>query len=475
MKGRFKFPPDLTLGSIQSRCTTRVETVSQQSEIVNKFSKLGIRLFRAVLVVPFVVSGIGYIPETAQAQIINREGNGCPAGSRPGTTNFLINGNFATSAGTGQGVYTVSGPVPPSLGFTSDLPYRGDGVYPNDVPPDAAVPNDRGGGGLSIQNGPFDYFNIVAGQPFPGDPANNVPPSNTYLYSNPNALAVSPNVQSSAIEPGNPTIWAQTATGLQPNTTYNFIAYFYNLLTLDNPALVGGAPPIIVLRITSPTTGDFITGAPITVSTRQKWTPVQFAFTTEAGQTSVNLSIIDRANNIFGDDFGLTAIALNQCTPLASTGNGLRLVKRITAATRGGTPISGLSFGDVDADADANAINQAGLRPVGVREIPSTTPLQSGDDVQYTIYFLGSQALDNFNFCDLIPTGTTYVPNSISIVGAGTGADQGRFFSPLTSLEQLPEGSVCENRNNPNGAVIVKLGNVPNGRPGSVSLRVKIN
>jgi uncharacterized repeat protein (TIGR01451 family) len=654
MKGRFKFPPRLTLGSIQSRCTTRLETVSPQTEIANKLSKLGIRLFRAVLVVPFVVSGIGYIPEAAQAQIINRGGSGCPAGSRSGTTNFLTNSNFAANAGTGEGVYTVSGPVPSRLGFTSDLPYRGDGVYPNDVPPDGASPNDTGGGGLSIQNGGFDYYNIVAGQPFPGDPANNVPPSNTYLYSNPNALAVTPNVQSSAIEPGNPTVWGQTVTGLQPNTTYNFIAYFYNLLTVDNPALVGGAPPIIVLRIGSPTTGDFITGTPITVATRQQWTPVQFAFTTEAGQTSVNLSIIDRANNIFGDDFGLTAIALNQCAPAAeiyksvrrlrdndnngilnagddleytilvrnssttenitglvigdaiptqlqvlrdasnpiqfpsgfsaaaslpttsfngtgspitfttpgslpanttitlkynarilpgatspianqaranftgdggtpllsdasdstnpsqpgsgsnpgipdqngnvsqpnssptdptivnlggavSTGNGLRLVKRITAATRGGIPLSGLSFADVDTDADANAINQAGLRPIGVREIPATTPLQSGDDVQYTIYFLGSQALDNFNFCDLIPTGTTYVPNSIAIVGPGTGADQGRFFSPLTSLEQLPESSVCENRNNPNGTVIVKLGNVPSGRPGSVSLRVKIN
>ncbi|MBW4647011.1 MAG: hypothetical protein KME23_29170 [Goleter apudmare HA4340-LM2] len=158
-----------------------------------------------------------------------------------------------------------------------------------------------------------------------------------------------------------------------------------------------------------------------------------------------------------------------------ASGNRLILVKRITAANRGGVPISGVAFTEVDADADANAINQAGLRPIGVREIPSTIPLQSGDDVQYTIYFLAEQSLNNLNFCDLIPGGTTYIPNSISIVGAGAGADQGRFFSPLTSLEQLPEGSICENRTNPNGAVIVKLGNVLNGRPGSVSLRVRIN
>ncbi|WP_238553629.1 hypothetical protein [Fortiea contorta] len=627
----------------------------QQSEIADKISQLGRRLSCGVLALPFVVSGWGYIPEAAQAQIIDRGGNGCPAGSRLGRSNFLINGNFATNAGTGEGVYTVSGPVPARLGFTSDLPYRGDDVYPDDVPTTDA-PNNQGGGGLSIQTGAIDYFSILSGRPFPGDPANNVPPSNTYLYSNPNALATSPTVPNSAIEPGNPKIWGQTVTGLQPNTTYNFIAYFYNLLRTDNPSVADAVPPIIVLRITSPATGNFIAGTPTTVATKQQWIPVQFAFTTEANETSVNLAIFDQANNIFGDDFGLTAIALNQCIPTTeifksvrrlrdndnngvlnvgddleytilvrnssttesvtelvirdaipaqlqvlrdgsnpiqfpsgfsaaaslptssfngngtgspitftnpgtlavgqtitlkynarilpgatspianqalanfsgdggrpilsdasdstnpgqpgsgnnpgnpdtngnvnqpnnspneptivnlggaiSTGNRLRLVKRITSATRGGVPISGLSFTGVEADADADAINQANLRPVGLREIPATTPLQSGDDVQYTIYFLGEQALENFNFCDLIPQGTTYIPSSISIVGAGTGADQGRFFSPLTPLEQIPENSACQNRSNPNGTVIVKLGNVPGGRPGSVSFRVKIN
>lgn len=454
MKGRFKFPTRLTLGSIQSQCTTRLETVSQQGEIANKLSKLGIRLFRAVLVVPFVVSGMGYIPASAQAQLINMASNGCPAGTKIGTTNFIVNGTFATNAGTGLGVPTGPAAVPPSLKFTSDLPYRGDGLYPD----------DPGGGGLSIQSGAVAYPpNLIAGQPFPGDPTNGVPASNTYLYSNPNLKTDG----SSAINPGNPTIWSQTVTGLQPNTTYNFIAYFYNLL--DN---VPGAAPIIVLKINS-STGSSLSSNPITVSTEQQWIPVQFAFTTEAGQNSTTLSIIDQANNIVGDDFGLTAIALNQCVPVPS--GSLILLKRITAATRSGVPISGLSFTNVVADTNANTINQAGLKPVGLPDIPTTNPLQSGDYVQYTTYFLGQQVLNNFNFCDLIPTGTTYVPNSISIVGAGAGADQGRFFSPLTPLAQIPESSACSNPNNPNGTVIVKLGNVPNGQPGSVSFQVRIN
>ncbi len=456
MKGRFKYSPNLTQGSVQSSCITQVKIVSQpKTTMVNRLLTLGIRLCHTALIVPFVVGGITYIPESAQAQLVNRASNGCPAGTKLGATNFIVNGNFATKAGVLPPVVGLR-TVPANLGFTSDLPYRGDGVYPDDA----------NGGGLSIQTGIADYRvpNLVFGQRFPGDPTNGAPPSDTYLYSNPNLKVDG----TSALTPtGNPVVWRQTVTGLQPNTTYNFIAYFYNLL--NN---VPGVAPIIVLKIDS-STGSSISSVPVTVSTQQQWTPVQFAFTTEAGQTAATLSIIDQANRIDGDDFGLTAIAFNQCLP---NGGGLILLKRITAATRGGAPISGVSFTDVLADTnDAIAISQAGLQPVGVNAIPATNPLQSGDVVQYTVYFLGQQALQNFNFCDLIPTGTTYVPNSVSTVGSGTGADRGRYFSPLTPVQQVAESSVCDSVNNPNGTLIVKLGNVPNGQPGSVSFRVKIN
>ncbi len=169
-------------------------------------------------------------PRPAKAQVF--EGfTGCPAGTREGPVNFVTNGNFTVSPGV------VNAPLPPGnpAGFTSNLPYLRDGVYPSDNPP-AGTPL----GGLSIQTGSINYFNgLVIGQPFPGDPANGVAPSNTYLYSNPNASAATPLVQNSAFP--NPLIWRQIITGLSPNATYNFTAYFYNLLMSS----ASGSPPII--------------------------------------------------------------------------------------------------------------------------------------------------------------------------------------------------------------------------------------
>jgi fimbrial isopeptide formation D2 family protein/uncharacterized repeat protein (TIGR01451 family) len=590
---------------------------------------------------------MGYFPQAAQAQIVNRGNNGCPAGTRIDIeNNILVNGDFSEG-------YT---------GFTSELPQIG--------------PENAYGEGYSVVNNTEAFrtnigsvISVLDPKPFPGDPANGVPPSNSYYYSNPsNNDYITRN--------GAPVLWQQTVA-VQPNTTYNLLFYIDNLLRVNpgDPASgqapdSSGYPPVIEVTVGDGAATTILAPPAVIRNVPDQWVPVQVAFTTGSSQTTATLSLrdiagaffgTDEAGNyraVFGDDFGFTAIAFNQCLPIASaspeirksvrrlrdndnngvlnvgddlaytititntsttdnitdlvigdaiptqlqvlrddsnpiqfpsgfsavaslpttnfngtgnpitltnpgtlaagqsitltynariqpgatspiinqaranfagdggqpilsdasdstnptqpgsavnpgtpnpdgninqpnagpadptivnlsgavaSGNRLILVKRITAANRGGVPISGVAFTEVDADADANAINQAGLRPIGVREIPSTIPLQSGDDVQYTIYFLAEQSLNNLNFCDLIPGGTTYIPNSISIVGAGAGADQGRFFSPLTSLEQLPEGSICENRTNPNGAVIVKLGNVLNGRPGSVSLRVRIN
>jgi uncharacterized repeat protein (TIGR01451 family) len=46
---------------------------------------------------------------------------------------------------------------------------------------------------------------------------------------------------------------------------------------------------------------------------------------------------------------------------------------------------------------------------LGVINLESETPLQSGDEVEYTIYFLsdGSQEVNNARLCDPIPSGTT--------------------------------------------------------------------
>jgi fimbrial isopeptide formation D2 family protein/uncharacterized repeat protein (TIGR01451 family) len=170
----------------------------------------------------------------------------------------------------------------------------------------------------------------------------------------------------------------------------------------------------------------------------------------------------------------------------------LRLVKRITSVTRGGVPVSGINFStfvDDPADDNDNAPGWSQLSPVGVFRLGSEVSLQSGDEVEYTIYFLsdGAQNSRNIKFCDLIPAGTTFIPDSL---GPGIGirlrqggtqsdqtnasdTDQGIFYSPLT-----PVTAPCSDPKNPNGAVFLQLGNIPNAAPnngGFVRFRVRID
>ncbi len=179
----------------------------------------------------------------------------------------------------------------------------------------------------------------------------------------------------------------------------------------------------------------------------------------------------------------------NNTTPLdlanpPGTEPRLRLVKRITNATRSDVPISGINFNSVvndpkDMTDDASGWSQLPGGLLGVINLESETPLQNGDEVEYTIYFLsdGSQEVNNARLCDPIPSGTTFIFESF---GGGRGillnqngtqtpqtnasdTDQGTFASPLT-----PVTSPCPNTNNPNGSVLLQLGDLPNTTPGNV-------
>lgn len=173
----------------------------------------------------------------------------------------------------------------------------------------------------------------------------------------------------------------------------------------------------------------------------------------------------------------------------------LLLVKRITNVTRNGVPISGVNFNSFVDDPNTNDDNAAGWSqlpgggPVGLFNLESQATLQSGDEVEYTVYFLsdGSQPVTNAQFCDPIPQGTTFIADTY---GPGSGillnrdatqspqtnasdTDQGTFSSPLT-----PVTTPCPDTNNPNGSVLSQVGNVPNTPPnnvGFVRFRVTIN
>ncbi len=225
---------------------------------------------------------------------------GCPIGTQEGGRNFVRNATFSRNAGTGDGVATPPAGVPGTLEFSSDLPYRGDSVYPDDPI-----------GGLSIQGGPYPIVyagGVVRADPFPGDPINRVPSSNTFLYSNP-----SQDLAGGSAFPS-PLIWQQVVNGLVPNVAYNFSAYFYNLLSVGT----AGSPPVIRYLAGPPGGSDaaFVPNlAGITVDIPQQWTRVQGLFRTTPGQAALELRIEDEANTIIGDDFGFTAAALRECIP----------------------------------------------------------------------------------------------------------------------------------------------------------------
>jgi serine-aspartate repeat-containing protein C/D/E len=177
--------------------------------------------------------------------------------------------------------------------------------------------------------------------------------------------------------------------------------------------------------------------------------------------TQPNPISLAAGQNLNTADFGFNA-------PVLGAGEtNLRLVKRITNAFRNGQPISGENFNTFDdgpGDND-NQVNQS--QPVrGVRDLQ--TPLQSGDEVEYTLYFL-AQGVNNVRFCDLIPAGTSYSPNSLSVTGV---ANQAQVLSPLAPLEGFT--TACSNDNS-NGAVVVGPTNLPGTNSGLIRFRVRVN
>ncbi|MBD2123303.1 hypothetical protein [Trichocoleus sp. FACHB-262] len=275
------------------------------------------RLTRVALIVPFVVASLEPFAGSASAQVTPL-GAKCPVGTTLGADNLVFNGNYSILGGGAEPN------INPAAGFSSDLPYRGDAVYPDDRGVNGPLGPEGPLGGISIQTGPVTYANgvVVSRQEipvFPGDPANGAPASNTFLYSNPNEdlQGRSLGSRTDANTFSNPTIWQQTVT-VTPNTTYNFIAYFDNLLSATaDPRAVN---PEIQLQIKRGNTA-FDLGPQISVPRSApnglggEWLPVQFSFTTLPTDTNVTLAIVDRANTVNGDDFGHTAIGLRQCLP----------------------------------------------------------------------------------------------------------------------------------------------------------------
>ena len=160
----------------------------------------------------------------------------------------------------------------------------------------------------------------------------------------------------------------------------------------------------------------------------------------------------------------------------------IRLVKRMTNAFRNGVVVPGINFNTLindTNDVNDDAPGWANLSPFGLVRIGETGLLQSGDQLEYTVYFLsdGTGTADNFLFCDPTPAGASFLGDTYG-TGLGsllrldgvetsqtntTDADAGRFIPPLT-----PAPSPCPSPNNPNGAVYMQIPRVSNRSPNNV-------
>jgi hypothetical protein len=236
--------------------------------------------------------GLGAVPVRGATPftITPRGQDGCASGTVVGGTNRVANGDFSISAGDGPGIAPVAK-------FTSELPNVGPDTYPYD---------ELGGGFSIISTGVFTVTDrsLVSGHPFLGDPRRDVAATTHYLYTKPS---------NSMYADGYALLWSQQVT-LTVGTTYNFFAYFDNMLAPsvgDNNFI----DPQITLLVNGIPAGSSIALS----ETPDEWLPVQFSFTLDGAvgtHAPVTLEIRDYAGPrpvYAGDDFAMTGINLKQC------------------------------------------------------------------------------------------------------------------------------------------------------------------
>ncbi|MFE4105689.1 hypothetical protein [Almyronema epifaneia] len=170
----------------------------------------------------------------------------------------------------------------------------------------------------------------------------------------------------------------------------------------------------------------------------------------------------------------------NDPTPI-NFGADLSIIKRITNVT--GSSVFPAGFFDAvedSSDPDVAAVQAAGIAPIGQIDIDPANgepQLQSGDVVEYTVYFAngGNAAATDVEICDQIPTGTSYVANSTALNDStnplANQPDTSVFSNPLTPIDVPP---CLPPSNNPNGAVIVGPFNVNAGAAGFLRFRVAV-
>jgi uncharacterized repeat protein (TIGR01451 family) len=315
-----------------------------------------------------VIASIAAYSPAAQAQ-------SCPAGTNPAafSTSLISNGNFsALPAATTSAVpnRTTPGNVVNYAGggsffsqaraFSTALnayPVAGSGVNSFSIISDSNAINQNCCG-------------IRTQAAFPGDPANGVPASTNYYYSNGNTFGVgnSANALDNNIAANGEYLLWQQNVNLTAGKTYSFFSYVTNVLNDNNCA---PAKPIVRLRTGGADglpDGSVVAGphvlyegalcsanvaeAPFRVNTgntdpRNGWFRVAQTIT-PATTGPVKLKFTSSATGEGGDDFGLTSIGIVECVPvptITSVGNstvneGQNLVHTVTLSATTDRPLT---------------------------------------------------------------------------------------------------------------------------------------
>jgi uncharacterized repeat protein (TIGR01451 family) len=142
----------------------------------------------------------------------------------------------------------------------------------------------------------------------------------------------------------------------------------------------------------------------------------------------------------------------------------LRLIKRVTAITRSGVRTAFTQVVDDPNDPNDTLAGWTQLTGglVGVPIVGAADRLQTGDDIEYTIYYLaeGNTTLLDPKICDAVPARTTLVPNSLQISQNNSALIAGG--TAFSRLQPLPAAaSACTDQTNSNGSVLFDLGNLP--------------
>lgn len=353
----------------------------------------------------------------ARASVTPLGQQGCPAGQVVGTRNLVRDGNFVeAAAGT--------------IAFETELPNRGPGVYPGDTPPPG-----QPAGGFSIQTGNVTYEEgRIVGRIFEGDSSREVPSSNTYFYSNPNQNAT----EGFFFDDEEGYLWRQTVA-VNPNTVYNFYAYFDNLLIPNTT----GNDPVIELRVADPADSlpGIAAGPPITVTKMpDSWVPIQYAFKTGVTQTEARLEIWDVTGKYVpdptnGSDFAMVGVNLRQCAaalgiakavaePVRTSDGAYELTYTITVRnfSTGLEPVNSLQVTDALTGTFANAAS------FGVTAVSGSANLDV--DTGFTGVSPKINLLDPGNTLDSGETGT--ITFTVRVVpGSGLGG-RGPFLNRAT-------------------------------------------